>query len=158
MIYKKKQSIGGKWVKASEIQNGTRAKIMSETKPQPSQFFDKNGNAKTQDVAKVRFENLPEVVNVGLNRATINGLIDAFGEDTANWQNHYLTVITESGRVSGRAVTYLYLIPEGFEKINDANGYAVITRKGSPVIKDEDIPVVDVEEEQEEIDLKDIPF
>lgn len=126
--YQKQVSLGGTWAKASELKTGTRAKIVSETNPVPSSFMDKNGNPKTQDVAKVKFEGQSEPLNVSLNRATINGLVDAFGEDSAGWQNHVLTVETEKMRVAGKNVTGLYLIPEGYKKIDDPNGYAMIVR------------------------------
>ena len=153
--YQKTSQIQGSWAKASEIENGTVAKIVSETRPQPSQFLNKDGSNKNQDVAKVIFVGSPDAVNVSLNRTTINGLIDAFGEDSANWQNKPLSVETEKVRVGGKAVVALYLIPEGYEKIDDENGYAIIVRKGSVAeVEEKDIPVI----EDEEIDTKDIPF
>src|SRR3990167_4118054 len=112
--YTKNVSMGGAWAKGSEIQSGTRAKIVSETNPIPSSFLNKDGSAKTQDVCKVRFESLPEALNVSLNRATINALVDAFGEDSIKWQNKVLIVETERVRVAGKAVTALYLIPDGY--------------------------------------------
>lgn len=129
--YQKQVSMGGAWVKASEIQSGTRAKLVSETVPQPSQFLDKNGVAKTQDVAKIRFEGGSEPLNISLNRATINALVDAFGEDSANWQGHTLTSETEKVKVAGKTVFALYLLPEGYVKTDDANGYTVIVKKGN---------------------------
>lgn len=142
--YQKSVSITGNWAKASELVSGSKAKIVSETNPQPSSFQNKDGSPKTQDVCKVQFQGLSEPLNVSLNRATINGLVDAFGEDSAGWQGHNLTVETEKMRVGGKAVTALYLIPEGYEKIDDENGYAMIIREGSiaesvPPIIEEDI-------------------
>lgn len=151
----------GAWAKGSELGNIKRAKIVSEASKQPSQFFNKDNSVKMQDVAKVRFEGLPDALNVSLNRATINGLIDAFGDDSVNWQNNYLTVETEKVRVAGKAVVALYLIPEGYKRVDDENGFAVIVKEGTKVgtIKDEDIPVINEEgEEKEEINLSDIPF
>lgn len=128
--YKKNTSLGGKWAKASELGNVSRAKIVSETNPEPSQFLNKDGSTKTQDVCRVQFDGVDEVLKVSLNRATINGLVDAYGEDSKAWQAHYLAVETEKVRVAGKAVTALYLIPEGYEKVDDENGYAVIVKKG----------------------------
>ena len=160
MRYQKQVSTGA-WAKASELKNGTKAKIVSEVSKQPSTFLNDDGSAKTQDVAKVRFENLSEPLNLALNRTTINGLIDAFGEDSVTWQGHYLTVETEKVRVAGKAVTAIYLIPEGYEKVDDSNGYAVILKMGnvtaSAPIRDEDIPVINISDD-EKVDLKDIPF
>jgi hypothetical protein len=66
-----------------------------------------------------------------LNRATINGLVDAFGEDSKLWQKQTLKVETEKMRVAGKAVVALYLIPKGYKKIDDTNGYAMIVKEGS---------------------------
>ena len=63
--------------------NVKRAKIVSEATPQPSQFKDeKTGAVKMQDVARVQFEGLNEPLNLNLNRATVGGLIRAFGKDS----------------------------------------------------------------------------
>ena len=131
--YTKNVSLGGKWAKASELVDVKKAKIVSETNPQPSSFLNKDGSAKTQDVCKVSFEGVPEPLNVSLNRATINGLVDAFGEDSADWQGQPLTVETEKVRVAGKSVIALYLIPEGYKKVDDENGYAMIIREGEEV-------------------------
>lgn len=128
----------GNWVKAAEIKDGTRAKILEETVPRPSQFKDKNDNIKNQDVTKVRFESMKEAVNVALNMATINGLVSAFGDESKEWIGKVLTAETEKMRVGGKAVVALYLIPEGYERIDDANGYAVILKKGEVVEKTAD--------------------
>lgn len=127
MKYELPNQVSGKWAKASELGNVKWAKIVSETKPMPSQFKDeKTGAVKTQDVARVLFEGHNEPLNVNLNRATLGGLILAFGDDSVNWQNHQLAVETEKMRVGGKAVTALYLIPAGFKRIDDENGYAMI--------------------------------
>jgi hypothetical protein len=57
--------------------------------------------------------------------------VDAFGEDSAGWQGHALSVETEKMRVAGKAVVALYLIPEGYERIDDENGYAMIVKEGT---------------------------
>ena len=129
MKYQQQTQMGGAWAKTSELTNGSKAKIVSEAKSSPSSFLDKNGNAKTQDVAKVQFGE-GEALNVSLNRTTINGLVNAFGEDSVNWQNKPLTVETEKMRVAGKAVTALYLIPQGYNRVDDENGYAVIIKEG----------------------------
>jgi len=156
--YQKTTAIQGSWVKSSEIENGTTAKIVSETNPQPSQYLNKDGSPKNQDVAKVLFKGYSESVNVGLNRTTINGLIDSFGEDSKNWQDKVLTVDVEKIRIGGKSNTAIYLIPENYEKTDDDSGYAVIRKIGEGLpteSKEENIPVIN---EDEEIDPKDIPF
>jgi|SRR3990167_1038009 len=148
MKYTKQISLGGAWIKATEIKNGTKAKIVSETIAQPSQFLNKDGSPKTQDVAKLRIEGSLEPLNCSLNRTTINALVDAYGEDSVAWQGHPLTIETEKVRVAGKAVTALYLIPEGYERTDDENGYAVIVKKGSRV---------EMGQSSEEVSVEDIP-
>jgi hypothetical protein len=138
-----------------------RAKIVSETIAQASQFQNKDGSVKMQDIARVQFEGLKDVLNVGLNKATINGLIDAFGDDSVAWQNKVLAVETEKVRVGGVARVAIYLIPSGFEKVDDENGYAVIQRKGTARVAvaeppmEEGIPQAD---EEDEVNPAEIPF
>ena len=127
-IYKKQISLGGSWVKSADLKTGMKAKIVSETNPIPSNFQNKDGSVKNQEVCKIKFDGFNDVFNVALNRATINGLVDAFGEDSVNWQNKVLSVETEKMRVSGKAVVALYLIPEGYERIDDSSGYAIIVK------------------------------
>lgn len=158
MRYQKTSITQGAWVKVSDIESGTTAKIVSETNPQPSQFLNKDGSVKNQDVAKVLFKGYPEAVNVSLNRTTINGLIDAFGEDSVNWKDKELLVETEKVRVGGKAVVALYLIPKGYEKTDDESGYAVIRKIGSESLNSEPNDEIPVINEEEEIDTKNIPF
>lgn len=161
MEYQAQKFVSGAWAKADEIKNGTRAKIVSETKPQSSSYTNKDGSPKTQDVAKVRFEDLKEPLNVSLNRATVNGLVEAFGKDSIDWQNHYLRVETEKMRVAGKAVTAMYLIPEGFIKTDDENGYATIVKEGqdAPAQTHPEVKSVEYPDGAEEgINPEDIPF
>ena len=88
-----------------------------------SQFKEeKTGETKFQDVAQVLFSGDTETKNISLNRATTNGLVDAFGEESADWQGHVLTCETEKMRVGRWAVTAVYLVPEGYERVDDQNG------------------------------------
>ena len=154
-IHQKVVQVFGAWVKAAELKNGMKAKLMSEVVNQPSSFTDpKTGAIKNQDVARVKFEGLNDILNVSINRATMNALVDAFGEDDSKWQNQILTVETEKMRVGGKAVTALYLIPAGYKRIDDEQGYAVIVKEGT---KDVDIPVVNVDDAPP-ITAADLPF
>jgi hypothetical protein len=117
---------------------------MRETQPMQSQFKnEKTGEVKTQDVAKILFSGDTEEKNISLNRATINGLIDAFGDDSALWTGQVLTAETEKVRVAGKAVTAVYLVPEGYERVDDENGYTVIVKKGTQVGAPEELPSID---------------
>ncbi len=153
--YTKQSTVSGAWIAPKivngEIKNGAKVKLVSETAPQPSSFTNKDGSPKTQDVAKIRVEGLNETLNVSLNRATISGLVDAFGEDSKDWQGHILTLETEKVRVGGVTRTATYLVPENYEKTDDNNGYAIITKKGEP------LPTIQTVEE-DTVDLSSIPF
>lgn len=141
MKYQKQVSVGGAWVKGSEVVSGSHCKLMSATERIPSQFKDeKTGETKYQDVAKVLFSGETETKNISLNRATVNGLVDAYGEDSADWQDHVLTAETEKVVVSGRRVTAVYLVPEGYERVEDDNGYIVIVKKGTQAGAPEELP------------------
>jgi hypothetical protein len=118
MEYNVTESIGGMWVKASEV-TAQRAKLVSEAKPMEGKFG-------SQDVAKIQFEGSTEPLNINLNKTNLLGLVKAFGTDSNNWIGKVLSVEKEQVRVSGRMTTAIYLIPEGFKRINDENGYTKI--------------------------------
>jgi hypothetical protein len=147
-IYKKSVSVSGNWAKASEIINGTRAKIKTATEPIPSQFKNDDGSPKIQNVTKVMFQGNIESVNVSLNRATLDGLVEAFGEDSTAWIDKMLTAQTERMIVGGKRVTALYLVAEGFEVGEDDGGYMIVRQipvstgvyTGTPEISPDDIP------------------
>lgn len=138
--YEKSQPLTGKWVKGSEVKSGTKCKLVSEVQPVESQFKKQDGSPKTQDVGKVRFEGAAESLNISLNRATLNALVDAFGKDSKNWVGRELTAETEKVVVSGKRVTAVYLIPDGYELGEDANGYVMIQKVGSGEIVAGDVP------------------
>ncbi len=101
---------------------------------------------KMRDVCKVLFDGINEPLNVTINRATLGGLISAYGKDSREWINHTLTVLTEKGKVSGRNVVYLFLIPAGYTKTEDSNGYDVIVKEGEQPEAQEELPVIDFED------------
>ena len=140
-VYRKNIVTGGKWAVKSELYEKkiTKAVIVSETNPEPSTFSDSKGNPQTQDVCKCKFEGMTEPLKISLNQATINGLVDAFGEDSKNWQNKELSL--EIDKLPGKKFP-LYLIPESYKRVEDDNGYSVIVREG-----DEEIPTIEIEPE-----------
>lgn len=150
MIYKKSKSGGGggAWVKASEVKSGTKAKLVSEAEPMEGEYG-------TQDVAKIRVDGDPDTKNVRLNKPTIAGLIDAFGDDSKEWINKELTIHTEKMVIAGKRVTALYLLAEGCELGEDGGGFLVVVNKGKAVKSmGEDIPVI----EEDMPDPEDMPF
>ena len=151
--YQKQERIGGDWVKGSEVKSGVKAKLINEVRPVASQFKDeKTGEAKMQDVGKILFQGDKEAKNINLNRATINGLVEAFGTSSADWVNKILTVQTEKMIVGGKRVTAVYLIADGFQLTEDDNGYMTIVKDG--MANAEKVLMVD----DEDINPADIPF
>ena len=126
---------GGPWVKGSEVVSGTKCKLVAETTKMESRFKNDDGTTKFQDVSKVRFDGKPDAMNINLNRATIYGLIDAFGEESKDWCGPVLTAHTEKTTVAGKRVTALYLLAEGFEVGEDDEGYVVVKRVGEASAK-----------------------
>lgn len=131
MEYQRNVSMSGSWVKGSDIQSGIKAKLVSETIRTESQFKNEDGTPKMQDVAKIKFENKDELMNIAINRATLNGLVEAHGTESKGWIDKELTTHTEKMVVGGKRVTALYLVPEGYEVGEDDGGYMVVRPKGS---------------------------
>lgn len=157
-VYKVQNFVSGKWVDKKEVMANkiTQAVIVTETEPEPSQWKDDEGNVQTQDVCKVKFDGLgDEALKVALNKVVIRGLAGAFGEDSRLWIGKPLQVETEKTRVGGKAGIALYLIPEGYEKVDNEDGYAEIRKMGfAQQTSKDDIPVI----EEDQVDVKDIPF
>jgi hypothetical protein len=149
--YSKQNFIGGAWIKKGEVISGTKAKLVSETEPQPSNFKnDKTGETQMQDVAKIRLEGGTEAVNIALNRATISGLVDAFGEDSKNWIGKPLTVITEKSSYGGKRGYSIYLLAEGYEMNEDENHYLIIVNPNKESVQ--------VAPDDGSVDTSEIPF
>lgn len=139
--YNKRPNVSGKWADKEALRDAgvNRAKIVSETEPVPStKFTNDDGTPVIQDICKVEFAGQPEPMNVNLNQATIEGLVDAFGGDSANWMGHPLRV--EIDKLPGKKYP-LYLIPEGYVRTEDANGYSVIVKQTGAVKGDSIVPV-----------------
>ena len=126
--YTKQSGVSGAWIKAKDVVSGTKCKLVSETEPSESVW---EGKTIKNNVAKIRFQGQEgEASNVNVNRPSINGLVDAFGEDSKLWIGQLLTAHTEKMLVGGKRVTALYLIPEGYEVGEDEGGYLVVTKVG----------------------------
>lgn len=145
MLYKKSSGVGGAWIDKKVIENGAKVKLVSETTPMEREF---EGKPQTQNVAKIRIDGEEETKNIALNKPTINGLIDAFGEDSKAWIGQALTVYKERTTFGGKRGFAVYLLADGFEVTEDDGGYVVVARKGAKVVA----PVVD------DIKPEDIPF
>lgn len=132
--YTLSSGVRGSWVDKSSLKNGQKAYIKTEVKEEPSKYPDEKGNPQMQDVAKVQFDGQKEPYNCGFNSTTLNGLVKAFGTESTDWIDKPLYVEIEKGRYGGKASYTLFLIPEGFKKIDDEAGFAVIIKD------DEELP------------------
>lgn len=142
----------GAWVDKSKIVSGSKCKLVSETLPSEGVY---EGKTIKNNVAKIRFEGEQgDAKNVNINTPSINGLVEAYGDDSKDWVGKILTAQTEKMLVGGKRVTALYLIPEGFELKEDDGGYLVISRIGGVV----EAKTGSVDYPEGEINPDDIPF
>ena len=132
-VYTKSSNVSGKWFKGAEFygKDGLKAKIITEVAPTPSQFKNEDGTQKMQDVGKVQFEGMPEPVNMNINAVSRDALVEAFGNDSANWTGKLLFLEVEKTLIGGKRAYVPYLIPQGFDRVEDDMGYMHITKKGA---------------------------
>lgn len=153
--YDKTESIGGDWIKGKDVRSGTKAKLKTEVHPSPSQFKDKDGNTQMQDIGKIMLQGDKELKNIRVNKASISALVDAFGKNSVEWVDKLLTIETMKVQIAGKMQTAVYLIPEGYELGEDANGYVAITNgTAEKVLMGDDT----VEYPEDEVNPDDIPF
>lgn len=147
------------FVKTAELENGIRAKITTEATWVTTDFKYEDGNPKQALQAKVKFEGVADEKTVSFNKVTREGLIKAFGDDTADWIGRLLRVEKQRANVGGKNVWVLYLIPAGFVLGEDSESRNVIVpadKAMAPVSKPaEDTSDVPFEDEKTE---EEIPF
>lgn len=146
------KSVSGAWLDADKIESGVKAKLVSEVEKKESRFKDPEGNAKTENVGKIRLQGADEAVNIRLNWTSVYGLIDAHGSDSKDWIGKILTVKTLDAMVGDTMRTIVYLVPEGFElakneekkmvirKIEKIEAPEVVKRQTPPKEIEEDFP------------------
>lgn len=138
------KSIGGAWLVADNVQSGVKIKIVSECTRQESKFKDaKTGEAKQENIAKVRVQGADADVNMRINWASIYALMDAYGTNSNDWVGKIVTARTVEAMVGENMRTIVYLIPEGFE-LAKVDKKMVIRKVGAEV--------------EEDIDESQIPF
>jgi hypothetical protein len=100
MLYKKQVSIGQFAKKGIDFKNGDILKVANEGKKVEGQFG-------TQDVFLIK---LPkgEEKNVSFNQTSLNGLIDAYGEDSKNWIGKDIKAHIIKQNVSGKFIDVAY--------------------------------------------------
>lgn len=101
MQFKKKVSVGQFAKKGVDIVDGDRITIANEGKTVEGQFGQ-------QDVFLVKLKS-GEEKNINVNQTSINGLIDAFGEDSIQWIGKEVKVWLINQNVAGKFVKVLYI-------------------------------------------------
>lgn len=99
-IYEKKVSIGAFLKKGTDIKDGDIITLANEGKEVPGEYG-------IQDVFLVKLADGREG-NVGINQTSINGFIDAFGKDAAQWVGKDIKVIKIKQNVSGKFIDVYY--------------------------------------------------
>lgn len=153
MQFSKKEGVGGNWLDVKSLVSGTQVCLATETKVVTNTF---QGKEVSQNVAKIKVKGATELQNTKINQTSINALVEAFGPESKDWVGKVLTAKTEVAQVGGKRRTILYLVPEGFEVSEDADGYVKVLRKGQATAQ---TPAVEPEPEaEEEIMPEDLPF
>jgi len=130
----------GSFIDKKVLKEGDLAKLATEA-------VEEEGKFGPQIVAKMKVKGRGEG-KFAINPPTVNALIEAYGQESANWCDKVLTIHIEKVRSAGRQGLSVYLIPEGFDFWDDEKGYLVIGKKTEK--PDED--------EKPEISPDDIPF
>jgi len=104
-IYEKRVSVGQFLKKGTDINDGDIITLDNEGKEIPGEYG-------TQDVFLVKLQDGREG-NVSINQTSINGFIDAFGKDAANWVGKSIKVFKIKQNVSGKFIdVYYFAHPE----------------------------------------------
>jgi hypothetical protein len=142
MKVEKKVSVLGEWAKVKvDIFNGDLITIASEGEKVTGEFGERN-------VFKVETKN--GIKNLSFNQTSINYLVDAFGEETNEWQGEKVKVWLVKSNVGGKLRDIVYLTAPDW--VEGEEGFC--PPAGSVKISKEEMPII----EEENIDVKDIPF
>jgi len=108
MKLQKKETMGMPFAKkGTDVKEGDIITIGSEGKIVETQFG-------SQNIFEIKTANGVELV-LGINQTSINALVDAFGEETANWVGKKVKVHSFKQNVAGKFIQVYYVAPEGYE-------------------------------------------
>jgi len=131
--YTKQESTQGLWVDKSKIETGMKATIASEVDKVAGEY---EGKANVRNIGRISIEG-GEEQNVSFNKTSINALVEAFGEESSEWQGEKVTLQIENTVINNQRRKIIYFIPEGFVLMEDASGSLVIQKK------EDEIPVIE---------------
>ena len=137
MKVQKRTSVSGEFArKGEDIKNGDIITINNEGEVVSGDYGDRN-------VFKVETKNGEKLLT--FNQTSINYLIDAYGDETSKWVGKKIKVWIVKSSIAGKWKDVVYLSApdwiEGKDGLQPPKG---------------DIPVI--EEDEEEVNVKDIPF
>ena len=125
MRFQKKTSSGPFLKKGKDILEGQMIEIISEGEQVEGEFG-------MQNVFEVETEDGLNG-NVSINQTSINGFIDAWGEDSANWVKKKVKVHKVKQNVAGKFIDVYYF----------SHPDAELTETGFVMTVNQDIPVVE---------------
>lgn len=144
-IYQKKISVGAFFKKGEDFKENDLIEIANEGKQVPGQYG-------IQDIFLIKLGDGREG-NVSFNQTTMNGLIDAYGQDSLKWIGKKAKVVKVKMSVAGKFQdVYFFAHPDA--ELTE-NGF-VLAGKDSK-FSNVDIPIID-EGEEEEVNINEIPF
>ncbi len=118
-IYTKKVSVGSFLKKGIDFKDGDLLEIANEGK-------ETQGEYGTQDVFLIKTPDNKEG-NVGFNQTTLNGLIDAYGQDATKWIGQKVKAIKIKQNVSGKFIDVWYFSHPDAELTE--SGFILSTKK-----------------------------
>ncbi len=108
MKFQKKENMGVPFAKKGvDIQEGDIITLNSEGKIVEGQFG-------AQNIFEIKNVDGVELA-LSINQTSINALVDAFGEDSANWVGKKVRVHSIRQNVAGKFIPVYYVAPEGYE-------------------------------------------
>ena len=147
--------------KGEDIKDGDLVTILDEGQNVTGDYGDRM-------VFKIETKNGPK--NLSFNQKSMNNLIDAFGDDTVTWIGKKVKITMVRAMVSGKFQQIVYLADPSWFMSDDGTFHAPngsVVPKTAPrragEVKDGDIPIINAElagqdPDEEQVDLKDIPF
>lgn len=137
MKFQKKVSLGNYLKKGVDFKDGDLLEVLNEGK-------EVSGEYGTQNVFMVKIGD--KEGNVSFNQTSINGLIDAYGEDSIGWVGKQVKASKVKQNVAGKFIDVWYFSHPDAELTE--NGFLLPNKETS------NEKMIDVDQ----IDVKDIPF
>ena len=123
----------------ADIKSGDIIKILDSGNVELGQYGEqKNFKVKTRNGEK----------KMAFNQATINVLVEEFGDDSENFVNKDVKVILKKDVIAGKKVIIPYLVTDGWS----LDEYGELVKEGSSTKEDV------IEYPEEDINIDDIPF